>query len=70
MSSLAPGQFNRGIPEPGPSIEELQDTVAALQEIVETLIRQRGKVETSAVTVADLVKLGLVSAEEARKVVR
>jgi len=50
----------RGIPDPLPEVEALSTSVAALKEVVETLTRQRGTYAESAVTVEDLVDLGII----------
>lgn len=66
MSKLSPVKRYRGIPEPGMTIEELYDTVAALQELVETMLRTRGMLVDSVVTVDDLVYLGILERGEVR----
>ena len=50
----------RGIPDPLPEVEALNSSVAALKEVVETLTRQRREYAESAVTVEDLVDLGII----------
>lgn len=50
----------RGIQEPMPDLNALTESVAALKEVVETLTRQRGNFAESAVTVEDLVDLGII----------
>lgn len=50
----------RGIQEPLPEINALTESVSALKEVVETLTRQRGEYAESAVTVEDLVDLGII----------
>jgi hypothetical protein len=60
----------RGIPEPSPEVHSLYQTVAALKEVVETLTRQRGYISESAVTVEDLIELGIITRESVRGIVR
>lgn len=50
----------RGIPDPMPDLNALTESVAATKEVVETLTRQRGTFAESAVTVEDLVDLGII----------
>lgn len=53
------------IPEPSNTLEGLRDSVTALKQIVETLTQQRGAPNkpAGAVTFADLISLGLISAD-------
>lgn len=51
------GHHYRGIPEPEPTIESLTATVAALKEVVETLIGQRGRTDLHLLNIEDAVKL-------------
>jgi len=58
-----------GIPEPYPDVESLHASVTALKVVVEEITRQRGKNTASAVTVEDLIELGLVERREGGRVV-
>lgn len=48
----------RGIPEPEETIESLQQTVAALKEVVEILIGVRGQSDLQMLKIEDVAKLG------------
>lgn len=52
------------IPDPGPSIASLQDTVLSLKLAVEALLGQRGDEDECAVTWGDLVKAGVIDAAQ------
>ena len=52
------------IPEPQADVESLRQTVAALKQAVEVLIRQRKPVLAGAVTWGDLVDLGLINPDQ------
>lgn len=47
----------RGIPEPEPTIESLLETVAALKEVVEVIIGQRGQPDLQMLKNRDAAKL-------------
>lgn len=57
---LAPVKAYPGSPTLEPTVESLYTTVLALQEAVEILARQRGYVADSAITVNDLLSLGIL----------
>lgn len=57
---LSPGKPYAGSPTLEPTVESLYEVVRALQETVEILCRQRGYKVDSAVTIDDLIYLGLL----------
>jgi hypothetical protein len=59
-----------GIPEPAPDLGALYATVMSMKEIVEELTRQRGENIVSAVTVQDMIDLGIVESRPGGRAIR
>lgn len=56
---MASTKVHPGIPDP--STANVQESVRAIKQIVEVLIKQRGSKANAAVTFQDLVDLGLIT---------
>lgn len=59
-----------GLPSPTADPENLRAAVEALRSAVQELMRQRGDMMDSAVTIRDLIQLGLIEPEDARSLER
>lgn len=52
------------IPEPMSDLQSLRQSVVALKQVIEILLRQRGAKIDGAVTWQDLVDLGLITSDK------
>lgn len=65
--SRVPRKKYPAVPDPGPTIEGVRKSVIALKQGVEVLGRLRGDGMDSAVTLNDLVDLGLITEAQAKR---